>query len=436
MTGYFAGYISKRQPVGKYELKAASANLASLLQKMGDKKKVAQWAKVVNRMFTDLETKGTLRTAPETFNLAANLHDHDILNAEFVRTFRNADFPGGAFMRRHEAVMKQSDQQVAAVSRLPRKPHRNSMYQTTSANWVDLYGFRSKHDRVHYLSPWEFLMWWEPFRLHPPCHSEQYQWTKWIGSGESFYKEHLADDDPPELQPGEHFAVNEEYISSLPPVTRERMLLFPNLPVLHRFRHEWMLRKRCRPVVPCPEASPLPHKSHSQNERARICSIYLRPWVLIPELSSAHVPSLRNLDVVTHARRTRLTRKQSSSEVRNMRQAWKTYVRGHIVSRHAARIIQNFLMAVCAQGRNHDKEDEQDVEKAQQVEEMPLGTVTVDRVHEIIDRNMSAQSAEDLDGLSKRLAATVKLGKSLWSHVEPREVSSTAPQNIPQPNKE
>lgn len=47
MTGYFAGYISKRQPVGKYELKAAATNLAPLLQKMQGKKKVAQWAKVV-----------------------------------------------------------------------------------------------------------------------------------------------------------------------------------------------------------------------------------------------------------------------------------------------------------------------------------------------------------------------------------------------------
>ena len=93
-------------------------------------------------------------------------------------------------------------------------------------------------------------------------------------------------------------------------------------------------------------------------------------------------------------------------------------------------------MAVCAQGRNHDKEDEEGAEKAQQVEEMPLGTVTVDRVHEIIDRNLSAQNTDDIDGLSNRLAATVKLGKSLWSQVEPHEVSSTAPRNIPQPSKE
>ena len=47
------------------------------------------------------------------------------------------------------------------------------------------------------------------------------------------------------------------------------------------------------------------------------------------------------------------------------------------------------IMAVCAKGRNHDKEDEEGAEKAQQVEEMPLGTVTVDCVHEIIDRNLS-----------------------------------------------
>ena len=117
MTGYFAGYISKRQPVGKYELKASAANLAPLLQKMKGKKKIAQWAKVVNRMFTDLETKGTLRTAPETFNLAANLHDQDIMNAEFIRTFQSVSFPGRAFLNRQEAAVKRGGPQVTSMSK-------------------------------------------------------------------------------------------------------------------------------------------------------------------------------------------------------------------------------------------------------------------------------------------------------------------------------
>ena len=62
--------------------------------------------------------------------------------------------------------------------------------------------------------------------------------------------------------------------------------------------------------------------------------------------------------------------------------------------------------------------------------------MTVDRVHEIIDRNLSAQSTGDLDGLSKRLAATVKLGKNLWSQVGSYEVDTSAPCNVPQPSHE
>ena len=392
--------------------------------------------KVVNRMFTDLETKGTLRTAPETFNLASKLHDHDVLNAEFVRTFRSVDFPGRAFLSRHEAVLKRSGTQVVAISRLPRKQTSTNIYHATSANWVDLYGFRSKSDRVRYLSPWAFLMWWEPVRLLPPCHSERYQWTRWIGEGHSFYLKHIGKDDPPELRPGEHFVVSEDYVSSLPAATRDRILLYPNLPALRHFRHQWLLRKRCRPLTPSPEASPLPHKMHSPSERAIICSVYLRPWVLAPELSCVSVPLLRDLDVVHSVRRVRLYQKQPAHEARNFRLAWKTYVRGRVVSRHAAKIIQNFLMAVCAQGRNHDKEDDDDADTTHNVDEEPVGTVTVNRIHDIIDHNLSAQSTEELDGLSKRVAATVKLGKSLWTSGGVHEVTRPAPLNTAEPGRE
>ena len=77
MTGYFAGYISKRQPVGRYELRASCGNLARMMDTLPHRTHFSQYLRVVNRMFTDLETKGTLRTAPEVYNLAANLNVKD-----------------------------------------------------------------------------------------------------------------------------------------------------------------------------------------------------------------------------------------------------------------------------------------------------------------------------------------------------------------------
>ena len=94
MVGYFGGYISKRQKVGQYELKKSIGSLPLLKQKL-EKRGIAagtQLAHVCNRMFTTLESKGILRTAPEEFMLASQYRPDDELFAEFIRTFRTTFF--------------------------------------------------------------------------------------------------------------------------------------------------------------------------------------------------------------------------------------------------------------------------------------------------------------------------------------------------------
>ena len=60
-TGYFSGYICKRQPVGRFELRQAGRNLPLLQPKLLSQKNVAgQLAQVVNRMFCTFETRGKL----------------------------------------------------------------------------------------------------------------------------------------------------------------------------------------------------------------------------------------------------------------------------------------------------------------------------------------------------------------------------------------
>ena len=74
MTGYFGGYISKKQKVCKFELKKSISTLPLLQQKVegrGVKSASTQLAHVVNRMFTTLEGKGILRVATEEFLLSS-----------------------------------------------------------------------------------------------------------------------------------------------------------------------------------------------------------------------------------------------------------------------------------------------------------------------------------------------------------------------------
>ena len=66
MTGYFGGYISKKQKIGQFEIKKSVSTLPLMREKLENrnlKSASAQLAHVVNRMFTTLEGKGILRVA-------------------------------------------------------------------------------------------------------------------------------------------------------------------------------------------------------------------------------------------------------------------------------------------------------------------------------------------------------------------------------------
>ena len=134
-------------------------------------------------------------------------------------------------------------------------------------------------------------MYWEPILLQPPCHHESSENTIWLPGGKQYYEDHRGDEPLPELIPGTHYAVNDAILRN-----KVRFVLFPDESALHIFRHEWVLRRRSRPMTPSPERTPLPHARHSSEQRARIFSVYMRPWALSLLQVSRSVPHLRWLD--------------------------------------------------------------------------------------------------------------------------------------------
>ena len=105
---------------------------------------------------------------------------------------------------------------------------------------------------------------------------------------------------------GVHYEVNESFILSEWQVEdRNRYLLFPrddSVPGLSRFRSQYLLRRRLRPVVPC-ISGPMPTRGVEERERrAQLLSLYMRPWTLIRSFASPHVPHLGNLDLVLFQR--------------------------------------------------------------------------------------------------------------------------------------
>ena len=93
-----------------------------------------------------------LRTAPEEFNLAAKLHHQDVTNAEFIRTYMSAVFPGETYVK--ALNQEKSGQETRQFSKvLPVRKNDVGTERILVQPHAELYGYRGADPRVFYLSP-------------------------------------------------------------------------------------------------------------------------------------------------------------------------------------------------------------------------------------------------------------------------------------------
>ena len=153
-TGYCSGYICKRQPVGRFQLRQAARSLPRFKSKLLSQNTAAgQMAQVVSKMFCTLEQRGKLRTAAEEYNLAANASEKDNWSAEFLCTFQQAALPGYDLLNRleHEKSGVQKDDHIFVSSRKIKTTGETP--QRVWHNFADVYGFRPPVAALFYLSP-------------------------------------------------------------------------------------------------------------------------------------------------------------------------------------------------------------------------------------------------------------------------------------------
>ena len=336
-TGYYTGYIQKRQPVGKFELRQASMNLRFLANTIKHRSNRQQYHHVANRMLGDLEFRGHARPAIEEFNLAANHDSSDVTKAEFLRTFATDTFLGAELLRREEQLHKlnassagapaaqrrhteeteekfvhctsathdQDDAQqktqsadaiVAANSCRDRISQDEAMHVlssirlaqplkefvpriSTQISFTDKYGYRGTAPELYYLSPWEFTKWWACELLRTPDWYRKHKrppLTQWTPAGAPYVAALCAGartGSMPAAKPGVHYRLIE-------PVPQENHIAFPDMLATQGVRHRWILIRKARPDVPTPHRTSLLRKHMSETTKSRILSIYLRPWTL------------------------------------------------------------------------------------------------------------------------------------------------------------
>ena len=199
----------------------------------------------------------------------------------------------------------------------------------------DAYGFRGPALQFVYISPWEFCKLWEQQLLKTPAQytrAKETPRTEWTEAGAKYFAAMLQDPHMPQAKPGVHYRVIES------PTSAYRT--FPDEPATSLVRHTYVLVRRSRPCVPEPSGTPPLKRFMSAEDKSRLLSVYLRPWVLHRRHATAHVPHVADLDiVVTHAlqrhRRTFVNKTVTTSSIsypRSFADAWEDYRSQHVVS--------------------------------------------------------------------------------------------------------
>ena len=128
---------------------------------------------------------------------------------------------------------------------------------------VDLYGFRGSDPRVWYLNPWEFLMYWCPMQItHPGVDdARRTVLTRWTAPGKAKWNQQLRRREPVDLTPGVDYVVKAELAECAD------VVILPDIEPVATLRHQWVLRRRRRPVVPQPAQTPMPDQRTTQEEK-------------------------------------------------------------------------------------------------------------------------------------------------------------------------
>ena len=201
----------------------------------------------------------------------------------------------------------------------------------------------------------------------------------------------------------------------------QKYLTFPDHPTLQKFRHEWIMVPHHRPHVPVFSGSKMPRAGMKDEEKAQLCSLYWRPWTLCEDFSQApHVPHLLQMRLYpepTVQHRVRGKSKATAEEtMQSWAGSWSRYIRGNIVSEHAAKLIRRFLSLTLARSSYDGRESDDDAESGQENMEGhgadPM-KIKLDDLHQILriseecENDSQQKKEEQIDKLSLQTSSVI-----------------------------
>ena len=126
-----------------------------------------------------------------------------------------------------------------------------------------------------------------------------------------------------------------------------------------------------RPRVPVFSNTKMPRAGMKDEEKARLCSLFWRPWTLCQDFSrTPHVPHLLQMrlypePIVRHRMRAK-SKATAEETMPSWAGSWSRYIRGNVVSEHAARLIRRFLSLTLARSSYKGQDSDDDAESGKE----------------------------------------------------------------------
>ena len=352
--GYCFDYATKRQPVGVYECREwmkGHNNLAQSLQK-----EEVRYAALrhTQRVISDCFAKGIVRGAPEVVNLSDHAANAKVTSAELIASSDYATFAGGAFLH---AVEHGHTVAGAKIAKGLVHVSNQAIDEPVQIKKLGVcYGIRGDDPELKYLSPYEFVRYWQVVR----CAS------------------HPGDSD-------------------------SQVKVFPQNEVAGDIAHCWVMKRRHMPIVPVFQGCPMPkNRQRLQNRNGMLMMAYFHPWTLCEEFSCEEVPHVSTLGV------------PSGCEIADFSTACAEWLNGRILSQEMQHVVQGFMSVSRVRPRDPDAEGDH---SENQVSDEECFVSPEDLTEALLTKagGRSGKEGKSGDSHNANAVAGISLVQQLWS---------------------
>ena len=175
-----------------------------------------------------------------------------------------------------------------------------------------------------------------------------------------------------------------EHFQAIPSPANE-YFLFPDKPIA-TYRHSCALVRKVRPDVVVIEGLILPNPNRSNIHNGQYCNLFFRPWTLLKgDATVPHITLLgldeASLRMLNETPAVQVPKAAKSEKGKHVVEAvadkipwvntWSEYVRGNIVIKSAARIIQSFLLNTFASSSPNTDDIEREADATEDEREIP-----------------------------------------------------------------